>query len=987
MAGDDSILMRNGATELQWGVLRGVWVTAGGVPVSLSPRSRFVLGSLLMVPGESVTTERLRRGVDIDNAANSVRVAVSRLRSSLSPAGARECIVTTPTGYAIEIDPLSVDHLVFTHAVRQAETAAWPDAALRAAERALQLWHGEPFGDLRSEPLLHPFAEALEEQRRAAVDLWAELAVDAGIRTGLIADLEAAVADEPLRERRWAALMLAQYRSGNQAGAVRTYERARATLLQELGLDPGPELRRLLTAVLDHEPSLEWRPARSGSRQPSGLGALLGPAALIGREAEVSDLAVLLERRRTVVLVGVGGVGKSALAGEVAAHSGRSAWVVTLAGASRGERLVHVVCQSMGIRVLPGTEPVAAIAERLQDCAGLLVLDNCEQLADEVSALIAELVPRAPDARILATSRVELPLSGAITFTLGPLSAGDRTAVGPAAIIAADAALIRPSLVQEKWDVIEEICRRADGIPLALQLLGSSWADGRTPLQRSTAAVEAAVQVAISSLPSESRFLLEVLASMPGEVGAAFLSRIPALGDVPLARALGPGLRAGLLVQRPAGAGGTRVRILEPARDVLVVGEELVARLVEGVRDVVRALARRACPQLLGTIHTDAAALLDDEHELVLWALDRVSPEEQLELVCALAPIWVATGRSVDGRNRLEQLESAAAASADLVAARYWVCRAVVSPAFADRVPFIERLRWALDVAEQAGDDDLFGRAGGELVFGLGWSGATGEAVKMLDVLRPRVPERNPWAVATFSGLVSLARAMSGDPGTAAAELIDLSCVFRSIGHPGEVASRLFLAATLARIAGDELQLRRALDVAQELTPDRFSGYSLAGLALERAKLAAAESDPDAGRLLSQARDLLGAFGEQRMAAICRRDIGVWRLANGDVGGAGDLAGAARQLMRMDPPAAAVAVAHLAASASQGRLPVAASVLRNAIAVLIDEPGGAPLSAPEISLVRSHADKAAVPPDLETLAALLRRLESPELADGAVIEW
>lgn len=960
---------------VQWGVLGGVWVSVDDERLYLSPQSRYVLGLLLVEPGRSVSSERIARSAASQHTRNAARVAVSRLRSQLASVDARDRIVTSAMGYAADIDPWSLDHVRFSQGVWQAESDVSPEDGLRAVEEVLDLWTGEPFGELSSDPAFKPLADALEEQRRAAVDLRAELAVQRGVTTGLIAELELAVAEEPLRERRWAALMLASYRAGNQTAAVRTYDRARAVLREELGLDPGPELQHLLRAVLDHDPILEARigPVRT---RPVVSSPGVGSTAVVGREVETADLLSLLERRSAVVVVGIGGVGKSSLAVEVADRIDRPARIVPLAGVDRSERLVPVICEAMGVPLLAGNDPLDVVAERLQAEHGLLVLDNCEQIADDVAALVSNLTASAPGARFLMTSRRELPLGGAFSFALQTLPTGTRDSPGPAAIIAADAAMIRPSQLREHWDTLEEICRRSDGVPLALQLLAAAWVNGRTSSTDHTPAIARAVASATDSLPAESRVVVDLLAALPGEVGSAFMGLLVQLDDGSMSRALGPAARAGLVVQRSAPTGSRRVRLLEPVREVLAVDAEVSTDLVADLRRVVRTLAAASCPKLLGTIDTDAAVLLDDEHETVLWMLDRLDPGDRLELTCAMAPVWGATGRTVDAQDRLARLESTARTSADLVGARYWVSRAVASPAMSDRAVFVEQLRWAMAVADRERDEDLFGRAGGELVVGLGWSGRSGEAARLLTELRRRLPDDNPWAEATLAGVVALSKAVAGDPGTAADELLELSRTYREIGHPGEVASKLFLAATLARLDGDERRLHRVLDEAEDIVADRFSGYAVAGIALERAKLAGAHAEADTGRLLWQARHLLDRFGEQRMTALCTRELGVWRLSNGDRSGIADLAGAARQLLRLDPPAAAVAIAHLCATPGVGPHTRQAA-LAAAISILMDEPGGAPLSRPELTMVQLQRR---VPPDdmdLDTAAELLREIEHP----------
>src|SRR5262245_66468884 len=176
------------------------------------------------------------------------------------------------------------------------------------------MWAGDALGEHRADPLLGPEARALEDRRRDAEERLAEALVVDGRLDPALALLGRLVNDEPLRERRWALLMTALTRAGRQADALRAYRQAAATLVERTGLDPGPELQRLETAILLQDPALDaarWQPAPGTAPAP-----LTG---LVGREREHATVIRRLRTARLVTLVGPGGVGKTTLAVDVGA--------------------------------------------------------------------------------------------------------------------------------------------------------------------------------------------------------------------------------------------------------------------------------------------------------------------------------------------------------------------------------------------------------------------------------------------------------------------------------------------------------------------------------------------------------------------------------------------------------------------------------------------------------------------------------------------
>jgi predicted ATPase len=272
--------------------------------------------------------------------------------------------------------------------------------------------------------------------------------------------------------------MVALYRCGRQADALRAYQAARATLAEELGLEPGPELRRLEAAVLAQDPELDLAgpPAAEGPRRTTNIGAPLN--AFVGRETDLSTLRELLGRHRLVTALGTGGAGKTRLAVELATQlvpqMRDGAWLVDLAPLGDGTAVAPAMAAALGLPEL-GTVGVAEgavpIVDRLVDYLAnkhaLTVIDNCEHVVDEVAAAVASLLAACPRLTILATSREALGVPGEALWSVPPMVLRDavelfRTraaATVPGFELSAD---IEPAVI--------DICQRLDGLPLAIEL-------------------------------------------------------------------------------------------------------------------------------------------------------------------------------------------------------------------------------------------------------------------------------------------------------------------------------------------------------------------------------------------------------------------------------------------------------------------------------------------------------------------------------------
>jgi DNA-binding SARP family transcriptional activator len=335
------------ASGMRFHVLGPLEVEADDGPVALGgPKERLLLAHLLARPNQVVSVEALVQGLwgeqPPPTAAKTLQSHVKRLRRVLEPGRARgavgEVLVTRQPGYLLRVAPGALDAARFEELTDKARRALADGAAPAAGamlREALGLWQGQAFEEFLDTDVGAAESDRLAELRLVAQEDRIEADLQVGRHRELVAELEGLVRDQPLRERLWAQLLLALYRAGRQADALLAYQRARSVLVEELGIDPGAELRRLHAAVLAQDPGLELQPTgdvAAARELPEALQAV-GPA-FVGRAAEVAWLRAAWTRaidgRGGVVLVAGGpGLGKTRLAAEFArgVHD-QSGWVL-----------------------------------------------------------------------------------------------------------------------------------------------------------------------------------------------------------------------------------------------------------------------------------------------------------------------------------------------------------------------------------------------------------------------------------------------------------------------------------------------------------------------------------------------------------------------------------------------------------------------------------------------------------------------------------
>ncbi|MCW0215306.1 MAG: winged helix-turn-helix domain-containing protein [Pseudonocardia sp.] len=483
---------------LELSVLGPVTATRDGEPLDLGgPRQRAVLAALIaasprMIPAEQILAEVWSSGVPSTGkppSMGSLHAYVSQLRAVLETDRSRapEILVRSGPGYALLVPPDTVDAGRFARLVargREALAGGDPVAAADALVPALDLWRGPAYADVPDRDFLEPEITRLATLRLAA----AEDLFDAHLRAGRAAEVveaaQAHTARHPLRERGWELLVLALYRSGRQADALAALRTVRGLLADELGVDPGPALAALERWVLAQDPRL-IDPGRTGTGSPGPGGADRGDADpdrstaraqrsvlpvaltdLVGREKDAGAVAALLAGSRLVTLTGPGGVGKTRLGLEVAGRlpEADGPWLVELASLQDPSLLAATVADELGI---PGVADAARLASVLGERTTVIVLDNCEHLADGVARLVAHLLARCAGLRVLATSRETLEVAGERVCEVAPLGPGDALE-----LFARRARAAVPGWEPDETDraAVRRIVDELDGVPLALEL-------------------------------------------------------------------------------------------------------------------------------------------------------------------------------------------------------------------------------------------------------------------------------------------------------------------------------------------------------------------------------------------------------------------------------------------------------------------------------------------------------------------------------------
>ncbi|MFD4828407.1 BTAD domain-containing putative transcriptional regulator [Streptomyces uncialis] len=943
---------------MRFGVLGPLQVwTNSGTPVRVPERKvRALLAALLAHAGRPVSPGHLIDGLwEGDPPAEPARVLrtkVSQLRRALGDAepGGRELIAATPAGHRLVTGPGTVDAERFARLTAEARASHDPRRRAGLLTEALALWRGPAYADFRDTFLTRAVVERLEEERLVATEDHAEARLQLGAFPELLGELAELVERHPLRERFRAAQMRALYRAGRQGEALAAYHELRARLAGELGVDPGPGLASLHRSILRQDPAL----TPGDSRLPVPL------TALVGREDAVEDTVTRLRTGRLLTLTGPGGVGKTRLALETAhriAATGEQVALVELAAVARdapASSVVEAVATELGVRDeppaprrpprpgppaagapavgAPGRVPdrVDRLAAAVADRPLLLVLDNCEHLADPVAELTSRLLRSAPMLRVLATSQEPLRVPGESVLAVAPLAEPQAVA-----LFRAHAARTAPAVRTDgpATATVTAVCRRLDGIPLALELaatrVGSLGLDGLAgrlddrfrllatanrgvPARHRT--LRAMIDWSWDLLDHEERALLRRLAFHRDGCALEGAEAVCAGPPVPrdrIADLLARLVERSLVVATP-GHHGLRYRLLE---SVAVYGREQLDAADE-TADVRRAhrahlvaLAERAASELRGPGQRRWLDRLDEESPGLRTALGGAVQDgdttSALRLVGALAWYWHLRGRLTEARHWLDAVLALPVAPGDAaLAAEAGVWRlgaglvlgetpgptgtappADASPhdPAADPPALAAHTRVTTDPVRRA-------RARWYLASLLGWDNLAGSERLAIGAADAFAALDDPWGTAAVLSVRSWQRMARGDLTGARADGERSLALFDALGDDWGRLQVVPTLGSLAEIAGDygtSARLhRRCLRVAEELRLWPELCYLLSGLG--RVTLLA--GDPaEADALHERARRLAVRHGDQFGRQLAELGLGLGARRRGDLATAEDL--------------------------------------------------------------------------------------------------
>jgi predicted ATPase/DNA-binding SARP family transcriptional activator len=451
------------------------------IPIG-GPNVRMTLALLLAHQPTVVSIDRIADAVWGDDPPPSFHTTIqgniSRLRRLLRP---EVDVVARAPGYVIDLAPDDVDRGRFERLVADAASAP-PGDAVDLLDRALAIWRGGAFEEFADREWARGEVARLEELRVVAIETLIEARLALGEHRAVIGELERQVIDHPLRELFWRQLMLALYRSGRQAEALRRGQELRRLMRDELGLEPSADARALETRIIEDDPTLTAGITSTVGTVSGRTASLTTATRFVGRDNDLTAIAGLLAAQRVVTLTGPGGVGKTRLAMQLAhdeSSVGRAVCVVELAHSRDEVGAVQAVANALDVQQRQHLTLESTLIEHLQGRQMLVVLDNCEHLIEWVGPFVDRVRNSCAEVAVLATSREPLGLPAEHVWVVGPLDvpddarSPDEVAKSGAAQLFLDRAVAaQPSfaLTAENAPAIAEICRRVDGLPLALEL-------------------------------------------------------------------------------------------------------------------------------------------------------------------------------------------------------------------------------------------------------------------------------------------------------------------------------------------------------------------------------------------------------------------------------------------------------------------------------------------------------------------------------------
>lgn len=892
-------------------------VLRDGTPLELGGRKpRDLLAILAAQPNRAVTRDRLAEelweGAPPPTAAGAIQVHVSHLRRALGPE-ARDVLVTEGTGYMLRVDAERFDVSRFEELLAEADSQAEPAVRAKLLAEALAAWRGAAFEGIAA-PAARIEAARLEELRMRALELRIEADLAAGGAAELVAELERLTGEHPLHERFWGQRMLALYRAGRQADALACAQRLRRLLDEELGVDPSPGIQRLEQAILRQDSVLEPRTVSHGTGNlPFRL------TTFVGRSEDVAELSERLDTARLVTVSGLGGIGKSRLALEIARMRqalGEDAWIVDVVSAGGGAGLLAALARAIGAKESPGRDLAEAVAAALAQRPTVVLLDAVEHDLSACVQLAASLLAACPRVRVLATGREPLRIDGELVWTIPPLAPAEA-----ASLFVDRARLANPRISVEVDDPdVEALVETLDRMPLAIELAAThaavlTVAEIRERLRSGSESADDSLRVAlrwsVERLSAQDRRAFRRLGVAAGGAELEDVAALCGSDPVPIVARL---TSLALLAAEPRD-GHMRYRMLDTVRRVAL--EELSASREE---DAVRTAQLQ---HLLRKLRSGGPAMSDGDADNVrgalAWAVD-VDPDAALALAAAALPSWTLRGHLSEGRRWLERILAATTLPAEspvVIAARLGYGGLALEQG--DVAEARRAFGAALEAARGSGDQLATARALLNLALAHAHQGEADAHDRLAEeaLALSRALEDDHTAVRALNNLAMSAR-RRGDLPRAEGLCEEGAAAATRLGDPLLVVSTRMNHATVLRALGRIADARRRCEEA--LGSARESGYAkgIAACVGTLGTLALADGDHEAAeRSFGEALELARSSDDKVFVAASLANLAATADARGDI----DLAAArARESLEVasagsDPRGVAQAHAQLAAYA------------------------------------------------------------------------